>query len=152
MSLVYKKGDLLEAHKDGVTIIGHQCNCRGGWNRGIHAAIGKKWPNVIEKYISFKWHLGDMRIFETGIPNFRIAYLAGQDGYGNAARTGLVYTNYKALEEAIIKLYESLDPRTDKVGFPLIGAGLAGGDWSVIEDIIIRVFKGVPVTIYKLEE
>jgi O-acetyl-ADP-ribose deacetylase (regulator of RNase III) len=38
----------------------------------------------------------------------------------------------------------------DKVAMPKIGAGLAGGDWNVIEKIIEEECKGVQPVVYYL--
>jgi O-acetyl-ADP-ribose deacetylase (regulator of RNase III) len=146
-NLRYVTGDLLQSYKDGITVIGHQCNCRGGWNAGIHGQIGKRWPTVIESYRSVPWQLGHCRIFKTGLPNFSIAYLAGQDDYGNALRTGRVYTQYDALLTALPTLASAIQPE-DKIAFPLIGAGLAGGDWSIIAQMISETFLDRETTIY----
>jgi O-acetyl-ADP-ribose deacetylase (regulator of RNase III) len=34
-----------------------------------------------------------------------------------------------------------------KIGLPLIGAGLAGGDWTIIEKIIEEELEGEDVTV-----
>ena len=40
------------------------------------------------------------------------------------------------------------------IGLPLIGCGLAGGDWSIVRDIIADVFEDtfIDVTIFVLED
>ena len=40
----------------------------------------------------------------------------------------------------------------NKIGLPLIGAGLAGGDWNVIEKIIEKELKDMDVTIVKFKK
>lgn len=40
--------------------------------------------------------------------------------------------------------------RDEKIGLPKIGAGLGGGDWAVIEEIINNVFDGYDVTVYEI--
>jgi hypothetical protein len=37
-----------------------------------------------------------------------------------------------------------------RIGYPLIGAGLAGGDWKVIESIIQQELDGEDHTLVKL--
>lgn len=146
-NLRYVHGNLLDSYRDGITIIGHQCNCRYAWKGGIHRQIGEQWRRVILHYLAGIWNLGDMRIYDTTEPNFRIAYLAGQDDYGNSAKTGRVYTQMWALEAAMHKLAAALR-KDDRLAFPLIGAGLAGGDWNDIAAMISRVFADRTVTIY----
>lgn len=152
-NIEYIEGDLLAAYRDGVTVLGHQCNCRGAWRGGIHKQIGERFPEVIRQYVSHPWRLGDMRLFATHIPGFRIAYLAGQDRYGNSQRSGTVYTDIQALTTAMVRLADAMQD-DDEVAFPLIGAGLAGGNWSVIVRMIADTFArrhpGKVVRIYVL--
>jgi O-acetyl-ADP-ribose deacetylase (regulator of RNase III) len=37
------------------------------------------------------------------------------------------------------------------IAIPKIGAGLAGGEWSVIEQILVKVFVDYDVTVYYIE-
>lgn len=154
-NIMYVEGDILECHRDGVTVLGHQCNCRGVWRAGVHRQIGERFPEVVQEYLSRKWVPGDMRIFDTHLPGFRVAYLAGQDGYGNSRKTGVVYTDMLALRVAMQHLADAIDSG-DEVAFPLIGAGLAGGDWSqivrMISDVFARRHPGKVVRIYILPE
>lgn len=39
-----------------------------------------------------------------------------------------------------------------RIGLPLIGAGLAGGDWNIIEKIIGKELKDMDVTIVKFKK
>ncbi len=116
-NIIYRQGDLLSAYQDGITVIGHQCNCLGVWNGGLHRQIGRRFPEVIRQYLAHQWKLGDMRIFDTHIPNFRIAYLAGQYDYGNSQKTGKVYTRLHTLCAAMEKLAKTLSP-ADRLAFP----------------------------------
>jgi O-acetyl-ADP-ribose deacetylase (regulator of RNase III) len=63
----------------------------------------------------------------------------------DAIRAGLNKT-YKALNEAKANNVEI------SVHLPKIGAGLAGGDWNIIEKIIEEelISKGIDVTVYEL--
>ena len=41
------------------------------------------------------------------------------------------------------------------IGFPLIGCGVAGGDWNIVEEMIKEVFEGLPnveIYIYTLDK
>ena len=49
-------------------------------------------------------------------------------------------TNYQAIESCMQQVKEKYTGK--RIGYPLIGAGLGGGDWSIISKIINRVFDG----------
>ncbi|MCQ4727839.1 appr-1-p processing, partial [Anaerotignum faecicola] len=83
---------------------------------------------------------------------FLIANLYGQDDYG---KTG-VYTDYEALEKALEEICEFLTVRgrNETAAFPQgMGCGFGGGDWDVVEAIIMRVFEDYPgeVQIWKYD-
>ena len=60
------------------------------------------------------------------------------------------YANYGAIQECIkrINLYFKGAGFVQKVAFPMIGAGLAGGDWQIIERIIERNSKNFQPIVY----
>lgn len=67
---------------------------------------------------------------------------------------GLPPVRYEALRKGFKTLCDvMLDPRMPTLGsvhMPRIAAGLAGGDWALIEPLILDTFirKGIPVTVY----
>ena len=80
------------------------------------------------------------------------AFELSEDG-----RKKQVYTDYDALERAMGEIRSFLEARdkNETVAFPYkIGCGSAGGDWSVVEDIIKRTFEGYSgeVQIWRYEE
>lgn len=157
----YKVGDLIEALKSGeVSSIGHQANCFNTMNSGVAKAIRLAFPQVYEVDCFTKKgdrnKLGNVTAaeYEREDQSVGIIYnLYGQYNYGYDAKG---YTNYEALRGALLNMRKDLDGAVGKedwkkVGFPKIGAGLGGGDWSVIEGIIMDVFDGeYDVTIYVL--
>lgn len=140
-------GDLLAALREGdVNVIGHQCNCFSEMSAGIARQIRQQFPGAYEAdreltlspqerlgKISY-WRESDQAIFN----------LYGQYHYGVGQRQ----TDYDALRSALtlmlqeINEWEKEDPNyRAKIGFPyMIGCGLAGGEWDVVEKIIEDVF------------
>ena len=55
--------------------------------------------------------------------------------------------DYDALKSALIEMKNKFSGK--RIGMPMIGSGLAGGDWNVIEKIIQDVFVGEYVTIIR---
>ena len=55
--------------------------------------------------------------------------------------------NYSAIRQAFQKIALNSDLRNKKIGFPIIGAGLAGGDWNLIATIIDEETEGMDCTL-----
>ena len=49
-------------------------------------------------------------------------------------------TNYQAIESCMQQVKEKYTGK--RIGYPLIGAGLGGGDWSIISKIIDQALEG----------
>lgn len=164
MTIRYVVGDLCDALQTGeVFSIGHQANCFNTMNSGVAKAIRARFPDAYAA--DCETEKGDINKFgdisvgtmyndthEQGL----IYNLYGQYNYGYDAKG---YTNYLKLEQALIAMRDDLlsathyHPEYFKVGFPKIGAGLGGGDWDTIAEIIDQVFDDkFDVTIYVLRE
>lgn len=149
-------GDLLEATED---IIVHQTNCFGGFGSGIAGQIKEKFPQAYEDYRHlFKDKkrrpelLGDVRV--TMIKNDKICkyicHLFSQDSYGYDGRK---YTSYDAMYQGLLYIKEQAMNSKKSVALPyMLGCGLGGGSWKIVQAIIEDVFEDYEVTIYKLGE
>lgn len=141
-------------------IIVHGCNCRGVMGGGIALAIKKRYPIAFERYKDDEATCGlcpgNYSYVEVEPMKFIVnAYT--QDDFGTHVRQ----VNYEAIArcfEKIVKLATDLNAieKTVKlawnaklpehqhvafepitvIAFPMIGAGLAGGNWRIIEKII----------------
>jgi O-acetyl-ADP-ribose deacetylase (regulator of RNase III) len=154
MEIKYKVGCLIEAAKSGeVDIIAHQANCQNTMNSGIAPLIRESFPEAWEA--DCKMHkgnpLGYLGKVSWGYEGDLIVFnLYGQDRYGKG-----VHTNYTALRSALYGMEGCLWGYTGgKIGLPKLGAGHGGGDWRVIETIIIEELCSYDrdVTIYVLTE
>jgi len=158
--LNYKVGDICDAIINGEVIaIGHQANCFNTMNSGVAKAIRLRLPCAWEAdQLTIK---GDIKKFgsisvgqlrdEYDNPTGVVYNLYGQYNYGYDAAG---YTSYLKLEQALMEMRDDLLTGRDlwNVGFPKIGAGLGGGDWDTIAEIIDTVFDDrFNVTIYTLE-
>jgi O-acetyl-ADP-ribose deacetylase (regulator of RNase III) len=54
--------------------------------------------------------------------------------YGYWGKEGKINADYEAIKNVFNRIYETYNDK--KIGIPMIGAGLAGGDWNKIEKII----------------
>lgn len=147
----YFNGDIFES---GADIICHQVNCQGVFGRGLAGQIKKLFPGVEKSYklITKQWQEQEggktFKLLGRACAQpvekegrwFLLASLYGQDDYGK----NKVYTDYKALEQAMEEIRGFVEVRNKKetVAFPYkIGCGNAGGDWEIVEAIIKRVFE-----------
>ncbi len=137
MMIIYRKGDLLKAPE---RVICHGCNARGSMGAGIALAVRKTYPVAFNRYREIflaqgkRLDLGQCIFVDC--PDGRVVINAvSQADYGRDP--GIVYVSYDAVR-SIIKQIDLWAAANDiaSVAFPKIGAGLANGDWSVIESII----------------
>jgi len=166
MTITYQKGDLFDHVQHGDRII-HVCNNIGGWGSGFVVPLGKKYPIAEQAYR--KWFIGEnfltcphisisndkptlgniqcIRFHERG--ELYIVNMIAQNGVVNDNNRRPL--NYEALYECLrkISLFIPID-KTHRIIGPKLGAGLAGGDWNIIEAMINSVFRGNQVTIFEL--
>lgn len=150
--LTYKKGDLIKAFKDGeVDVIAHQCNAFHTMGAGVAKAIAKAFPAALSADLASEYG-GKEKLgwFTYTLTDYGYIYnLYGQYGYGREGQ----HTNYNHLENALLGMKHDLLFRKykGKIGLPKIGCGLAGGDWTVVENIIENVFSdSYDVVVYEL--
>lgn len=150
MSIKYVKGDVIKAFKAGdINIFAHGVNCQGVMGSGIAKQVRRELPELYQVYIDLVdvKDLGDISLHQ--YKNDQWAYnLYSQKFYGTDKR----HLNYGALNKALLHMrwqilnegYYPLSQLT--VGLPKIGAGLGGGNWNVIEELIessLEDFKDV---------
>lgn len=153
----YIVGDLIEALKHGeVDAIGHQTNCFHVMKSGIAPLIARAWyPTVtmadIKTPIADKNKMGTFSVAETG--DGLVYNIYGQYHFDRRQET--YGTSYDHLGMGLRAVRSDLDSRKAlKVGFPLIGCGLAGGDWGRVSGLIEEAFKDFKgtVTVYTLRK
>lgn len=150
--IIYVQADLFTVF-DG--IIAHGVNCVGGFGSGVAGIIAQKYPQVrakyLEKFNKQGWELGDVQMVPV-MGNIKkpiyIANCATQKEYFPRDR---VHADYEAIEKCMIKVKEFAKRTNRKVSIPKIGAGLAGGDWKIIEGIINKVFNDYDIYVYYLK-
>lgn len=152
----YIQGDLLTSNEK---LIVHGCNARGEMNSGIAKAIRDKWPHVFDSYRESYLYMVDKRggmrtgqvfFVETNEPNGMIVCNAiTQPAYGY---DGAQYVSYDAIHEICQKLnYYCNQNNITQFGIPLIGAGLGGGNWNIIETIFRETINDdITVNVYRL--
>ena len=142
------KGDLIELAKNGeFDVIIHGCNCFCKMGAGIAKAIKIAFPAAyqadLETNKGDKTKLGrySKATVETAFGKLTIVNAYTQFSWrGNGLKA-----DYNAIRQALSRI--KTDYSGKRIGFPLIGAGLAGGDWSVISEIIIEELMGEDFTL-----
>lgn len=153
--LKYRVGNLCDALIQGeVDAIGHQANCFNTMNSGVAKEIRARFPQAYEADCeTMKGDRGKLGDCTVAVAASGLIYnLYGQYNYGYDSKG---YTDYSALQSALFEMREDLLTGSGfkVVGFPKIGAGLGGGDWGKISEIIDDVFDGYfEVVIYVLRE
>lgn len=154
-------GNLIEAAKsEEVNVIAHCCNCMCNMGKGIAPQIKRAFPYAyaadLETGVGDQGKLGS---FSLGVSDERsdplVYNLYGQYRYGYSDKGRQL--DYDALYDALEAMAEDLHKWVNtsaqhKIGLPMIGAGLAKGNWAIIEVMIEEtlVKAGHDVTIYKL--
>lgn len=163
-NIVYQRGDLLQSD---CNVIIHGCNCFNTMGAGIAAQIRKFYPEAYKadlatvkgdrnKLGSFTYAVAK----NSEIPRI-IINLYSQYNYGIV--NGKAPIDYLALEKGSIAIKLFLKNMSEplmgklnpKIGLPRIGAGLAGGNWNTISNILNKVWtsgdnQNTPIWIYSL--
>lgn len=149
------KGNLLDMFDEGkFDFIIHGCNCfntlADGTAKGLARQIGDRYPQarIADKESGHNgdWNkLGDYSLAETDkgtIINLYTQYLPGKNFEYSALVCGL---------DRLQWLFDEKGSDT-RIGIPLIGCGIGGGDWNVVKEIIKDYLDEFDVTIVYYEE
>jgi O-acetyl-ADP-ribose deacetylase (regulator of RNase III) len=136
-------GSILEC-RSGVLV--HGVNSAGAFGAGVAKQIRARYPSAFmdyaKAYYSGKLVLGSLS-GRLVTPKLLILNAVIQDLYGR--EPGVQYVNYDAIGTAfknavaLHKAYPNLFNAVPQVfSFPLIGCGLAGGNWDLVEPQILE--------------
>lgn len=144
------EGDLLELAIDGTFgVIVHGCNCQCTMGAGIAKSIRDRFPEAREADLAtpkgFRDKLGTISVakINRGRHSFFVANAYTQFHWQGAG----MKVDYDAIGSAMRAVKAAFSGR--RIGYPLIGAGLAGGDWSLIAPIIDDALSGEDHTLVR---
>lgn len=128
------EGDLLIFAEDNYfDVIIHGCNCFCDMGAGIALSIKEKYPEAYEvdsKTVEGdRSKLGDYTLCQTD--KFTIVNAYTQYHWDISLGINVDYDAIRSVMKKIKK-----DFPNKRIGYPLIGAGIAGGDWEIISKII----------------
>jgi O-acetyl-ADP-ribose deacetylase (regulator of RNase III) len=142
-----KRGDLLQyAHEGVFDVIVHGCNCFCTMGAGIAKQMKAQYPEAY--HADLQTQKGDRAKLGT----CSSATIEGENGTIVVVNAYTQYTyrgkgmkvDYAAVTSCMkwVKAHFS----GQRIGLPKIGAGLAGGDWTRISQIIEKELDGEDVT------
>lgn len=149
----YRKGDATDPVKSSdhpeIRVILHICNDLDRWGKGFVLALSKKWPQSKEVYHQSSKELGSCSLFQAE-PGLYICNMIAQHGIRVA--DGVPPVRYDALRSCLKVLAGWAKSLPTPVTFhgPRMGAGLAGGEWSQIETLLLEELAGYSISIYDL--
>lgn len=163
-----ENGDAVYPTYNGNKLICHICNDIGAWGKGFVLAVSKRWNNPEKRYK--KWannkieeennspfQLGENQ-YVTVEPDITVVNMIAQRGifpiYDSTTKQQVPPIRYEALRTCLNKVADTALSTDSSVHLPKIGSGLAGGDWEVIEQMIIEclVNKGIKTFVYLWNE
>jgi O-acetyl-ADP-ribose deacetylase (regulator of RNase III) len=178
MPIKFIKGDATNPTDNKTKIIVHICNDVGGWGKGFVMAISKRWKLPELEYRN--WHkskeaeqtdtvqferlesrdkYSNEKKFELGNVQFVkvsndiwIANMIAQRGI-KADEDGIPPIRYSSVSECLERVRQFAKQRNASVHMPRIGCGLAGGQWSEIEEIVDHnlIAHEIETTVYDFE-
>jgi O-acetyl-ADP-ribose deacetylase (regulator of RNase III) len=148
--LKYIEGDLIKLAKANVfDVIIHGCNCQGVMGAGIAAQIKQAFPMAWMADRNTAAGVNKCGLFSLGEyvrpdgSSLLIVNAYTQHGFSK----GDDVFNYDAFQFILRQI--KLITEGKRIGMPMIGAGLAGGQWSEIEEIIEETLLHRDVTVVK---
>lgn len=157
MKINYIEGDMFakiaelktQLNESATIIIPHICNDIGAWGAGFVIPLGRNYPEAQQSYLDWvklkgmeqtrsttpMFKLGETQfvIVQKKEPKIVVANMIGQRGIGGPPRP----IRYNAVSRCLDTVRDySLKKQIPAINAPMFGAGLAGGDWNFIEQLI----------------
>lgn len=176
--LKFIKGDATNPTDNGTKIIVHICNDVGGWGKGFVMAISKRWKQPETEYRNWfknkeleqtdtvqferlesrdkysnekKFELGNVQFVKASDDIWVANMIAQRDIRPD--KDGLPPIRYTFVSECLERVRQFAKRQNASVHMPRIGCGLAGGQWTEIEEIVNDnlIAHEIETTVYDLE-
>lgn len=147
------KGNIFTYLKPGDAMV-HGCNAQGVMGSGVALSVKTLYPGAYAAYRKAEETQG--LFMGTVVPYFDtndkiwVLNAITQEYFGRDPNVR--YVSYDAMEDAFRVIRRlAFNTNIERILFPLIGAGLGNGTWSVIEEIIRSSFEGsdIPLILVK---
>lgn len=147
----YEKGDIRETP---YKYVAQGVNCQNVMGSGVARALSEKWPKVKSDYHEFNKDFKPEELLGAVCPvevepdkTVFNCYTQLDYGYNKGKR----FVNYAAVAQCFTYINHILEIYSDKtIAIPKIGAGLACGDWNIIEQIINDATPDIEVVVYEI--
>ena len=146
------EGDLIKLAQEGeFDVIIHGCNCFCAMGAGIAKGIKQAFPEAYQADLAtpkgLQSKLGTISTAKLKVKGKQLVIVNAYTQYhwkgsGNKA-------DYQAIRNVFKVIKHHFSGLT--IGYPLIGAGLAGGDWELISSIIDQELAGEEHTLVKFK-
>ncbi len=148
------EGDLITLAQAGqFDVIIHGCNCFCTMGAGIAKSIKKAFPAAyFADYNSGKGDrdkLGNYTCAEVIIAEQDSLVVVNAYTQYSYRRKSTPNVDYDAIRAVFQRI--KTDFTEKRIGYPAIGAGLAGGDWAIISEIIAEELAGEDHTFVKYQ-
>ena len=161
MKIQFVKGDATQPIAEGTKIIAHICNDIGAWGLGFVLAISRRWKEPENEYR--KWfenkegkqtdnvqfvrlEILDIQSNERSFKLGNVQFVKATDDIWIANmiaqrdiktdKDGHPPIRYSYVTKCLKRVAQFAKTHNASVHMPRIGSGLAGGEWSEIEEII----------------
>ena len=137
------QGDLLSLAASGdFDVIVHGCNCQHSMGAGIAKSVRERFPAAYDADLATeKGSRAKLGSFSSATVDCDGHVLTIVNAYTQFHWRGRgVKADYDAIRAAFHRM--KLQFSGSRIGYPLIGAGLAGGDWNIISQIIAEELEG----------
>lgn len=143
----YVVGDLLTSDEKFIV---HGCNAKGKFRSGFAKGVRELYPNCYKAYMKeYETNgltMGSVVVYQDPKNGVTIYNAITQPTFGY---DGQQYVDYGAIKTALIRADDHATG--GRLAMPKIGAGLGGGDWKIISEIIeLCVINNDPI-VYVLE-
>jgi len=147
------EGDLIKLALDGeFDLIVHGCNCFCTMGAGIAKTIMEYFPEAYNADMQTENgsinKLGKISSVIVKRDNKDITVVNGYTQYSPSGAGILV--DYDAVRSVFREIKQKFSGF--RIGYPMIGAGLARGDWNIISGIILEQLSGEDHTFVKYKE
>jgi len=145
-------GDLIKLALEGeFDVIVHGCNCQNRMGAGIALQIKRTFPDAFAQDKFYHHHMrnymGRCSFSHTSEPTVINAYTQKNIYLGGYGSGDTLIDRENAIRTVFRKLNKIFNGKNKRIGIPKIGAGLAGGNWSRIKQIIEEETPDIDITL-----
>ena len=138
------KGNVFDAFLYPNSCVVHGCNAQGVMGSGVARVVRNDFPAAYYEYVRRHEEVG-LKLGEiipvSVLPGRYVINAITQEFYGGPPTR---YVDYDAVRTAF-KSTKAFAKQwgIESINYPMIGAGLGGGDWSVLSKIIDEQLEGL---------